>query len=463
MVTYNLLKAGGTSVANPRMMDVIINETLRIHDGALRQDASSVTVLDVSATGRQETGDIRAKNTNLLEEILRGENVGANIEEIRAREQRVLPYFGLPGDFNDENFQLMQSHLISESIYDQERYPLVATIVGERLKARQFGSAINLRREGTAVFVDYDKSGVTTTGGFRNAKKTSHTYDDIQDALSKPEYRGKIVVLGGFMGVDEETGKVTTLERGGGDTHAVWIASALGAERAYIYSDTSLKRANPRIIPEAEVIPSVTYGEMAEFIGFGAELLAYNANEAAERSLLELVLRNSYDLSQGETIISSRVSDGHGGIKGIAASPSVVLALGNLPNVPGAYNQVTNVLNKYNIGFMNEAGDLRSSSMVLTGTPDNPLEENIGLALKEIEELGLSVKLLDNHTRIGLIGEGIGRQPRGLVAIGQTLESQDLPMNMISSPIDGIALSIVTNPTNVPTVVRGLYDKVFKG
>jgi len=463
MVNYNVLKAGGTSVGTPESMEKIIEETLHIHGQAICEDQDSVTILVVSATGKQETNYIRAKNTDLLEEILRGENVKANIEEIRRREQRVLPYFCLPEDFNNENFQLMQRYLSSGDISDEERRPLVATIVGERLKARQFESILNLRREDVAIFVDYDKSGVTTTGGFRNAKKTPHTYDDIRDALSKPEYKGKIVVLGGFMGIYEETNKVTILERGGSDTHAVWIASALGAKRAYIYSNTSLRRADPDIVPEADVIPWVTYGEMAEFIGFGAEILAYSANEAAEEALLELVLRNSHDLSQGETIISSSISDGHGGIKGVAASPSIVLALGNLPNIPGAYNQVTEVLNKYNIGFMNEAGDLRSSSMVLIDTPDNPLEENIGRVSKELADLGLSFKVLYNNTRIGLIGEDIGRQPRGLVALGETLGSQGLPINMISSPIDGIALSIITNQTYVPTVVRGLYNSLFKG
>jgi aspartokinase len=171
MVNYNVLKAGGTSVGTPESMETIIEETLHIHGQALSEDQDSVTILVVSATGKQETGDIRTKNTDLLEEILRGENVNANIEEIMRREQRVLSHFGLSEDFNNENFQLMQRYLSSGDISDEEKHPLVATIVGERLKARQFESVLNLRRKDAAVFVDYDKSGVTTTGDFRNAKK----------------------------------------------------------------------------------------------------------------------------------------------------------------------------------------------------------------------------------------------------------------------------------------------------
>jgi aspartate kinase len=265
------------------------------------------------------------------------------------------------------------------------------------------------------------------------------------------------------MGIYEETNKVTTLERGGSDTHAVWIACALGAKRAYIYSDTPLKEANPGIVPNARVIDRVTYGEMAEIISYGAEILSERANEAAEESLLELVLRSTNKKNPGETVVSSRINGGYSGIKCIGAKPSVVLALSNLPDVPGAYNQVTEILNRYQIGFMNEAGDLKHSSMVVVGSPDNPLEINIGRVLRDISELGLGVSLHYDTTRIGLIGEGIGRQPKGLAAIGETLDTLGLPMNMISSPMNGIALSIITDQTHVSGVVRGLYDKVFKG
>ena len=72
MTSYNILKAGGTSVGTPEAMEVISNETLKIHSQALKKCKDSVTVLVVSATGQQETCDIRDKNTNLLEDILKG-------------------------------------------------------------------------------------------------------------------------------------------------------------------------------------------------------------------------------------------------------------------------------------------------------------------------------------------------------------------------------------------------------
>lgn len=460
-MAYNILKAGGTSVGTPSAIEIIIGEAFRIHDEELKIDGDSVTLLDVSATGKQKDGEIRDKTTDLLEKILRGENVNEYVGEIRRREERTVQHFRLPKNFNERNFQLLGKYLGEKGVSDDERYSKVVTIVGESLKARQIAAVINLLRKGGAVFVDYDKTGFTTTGGFRNAVKTTGTYDNIRRALSRPEYRGKILVVPGFTGIDEATKKITTLERGGSDTHAVGIACALGAKCAYIYSDTSLRRADPNIVSDAEVIERVTYGEMGEFIGFGSQLLAQRANDAAEQALVELYLRNTFNLKD-LTIVGSKISNGRGGVKGIAAAPSLVLALSGLPEGAGALHEVTGILTKYGVGFVNEAGDNRSSSMVVYGSPENPIEINIGYVIKEIDALGYRVALYPGRTRIGLVGEEIGATAKGLVAIGQTLDALQLPLNSTSLPVDGRALSIITDKTHVPNVVRGLYDRLFR-
>ena len=371
-----------------------------------------------------------------------------------------MQYFSLPAEFNDAWFSQLGNYIQENNMPADARYSGIVTSVGERLKAAQVAAVINKSQPSLAVHLDYDKTGVTTAGGHKFAVKTDKTYGSIKDALSLPKYKGRIIVMGGFMGIDENTSHVATLERGGSDTHAVWIGSAMGADRVYIYSDTSLRRTDPRIVADAKVIPKITYGELSEFIGFGSSIVADRANDAAEQSLVELVLKNTFQL-EDETIVSSNIAHNNGGIKGIAASPSVVLSLAGLPVGPGAYNRVTEILSGHKIGFVNEAGDRRCSSMVLVGAPENPLKQNIGYALEELDKAGFAVNVTYGMTRIGIIGEGIGRSPTGLVAIGQTLQELHLPVNQISLPIDGRAISIVTDKTHVPNVISKLYGRLF--
>lgn len=460
MATYNVLKAGGTSVGTPEAMEIIANEAGRIHSTALKSDRRAITILDVSATGEQSSGAIRDKNTNLLERMAAGENVEDYFRELREREQRAVQRFGLGAEFNDANFSLLQMYLENSQLPADKRYAGIVTSVGERLKARQMAALINNHHPGLAEYVDYDMTGVSTMGGHVNARRTSRTYVDIRGALSG-KYDGKIIVVGGFMGIDETTRHVTTLERGGSDTHAVWLAAAMGADKVYIYSDTSLRRTDPKIVPDADVIPKVTYGELSEFIGFGSKIVADRANDAAEEALLELILKNTFRLDD-QTLVSSNIAISNGGIKGVAASPSVVLSLAGLPVGPGAYNRITEILTKYKIDFVNEAGDRRYSSMVLVNSPENPLEGNIGHTLAELDKAGFTVSIHHGMTRVGIIGEGIGRSPTGLVAIGETLRDLHLPVNQISLPIDGRAISIVTDKTHVPNVVSRLYSNLFR-
>lgn len=464
MANYNVLKAGGTSVGTPSAMEIILNETFSIHDSALSQNSDSVTILVVSATGKQLDGHIRIKTTDLLEKILAGEQVEEYKREIFRREEVIAQHFGLGEGFNRENYRLLDHYLLESGVAEEGRYSKSVTIVGERLKARQFAAIFNKMRDNSAIHVDYDKTGFTTSGKLRHASATPDVQDNIMEALSRPEYRGKIVVLGGFMGIDSETGAITTLERGGSDTHAVYVACAVDANCAYIYSDTSLRRTDPRIVPEAEIVTNVSNREMTEFIGLGSEILAERANKAAEEGLLRLVLRDTFHLNGAETVVSSNTNGSYGEIKGIGACPAVVLSLGGLPNVPGAHNQVTSILRTYGVNFINEAGDTENSSMVLMGSRDRPLETNIGGIMREISQLGLRVQLNYNDLRIGLIGEGIGSQVKALIAVGRTLETAGLPVRMVSYPENGVALSLVTNQLDEHSKIRfmrTLYHNLY--
>src|SRR3989338_2180091 len=458
MVSFGALKWGGTSVGTPAALDLARAETLRYHQELLKKDSDATTIVVVSGTGKQKDSPVSEKNTDLLEQIVRGENVDRNVLEIKRREDRNASHYGLPQDFNAQNYQLLERYITDTNADTNLRYSRIVAIAGELLKRRQFAAILNLLQPDVAVEVNEKESGFYTTGGHIKASIAEITNEKIREAFSNPKYRGKIAVVAGFCGIDNGTGEISTLARGGSDASVLKYCEALGIREVPIYSDTMLRVADPAVVHYPETIREATYGEVAEFLGYGASIVAPEALDIAERNLIKLLLRDTFHLSSGETAVSVRGSNGKGNIKGIAACDNLVLSLGNLHLEPGEYSRVTDALKRYGIGFTAEAGDNRHSSLVPLDSSNGSFGVNLGHVVEEIRNSGLSFEL-KNATRIGLIGEGIETQPRALTALGQTFEALGLRLGTITKPENGIALSITTDKTYKGRVVNDLYSR----
>lgn len=108
--------------------------------------------------------------------------------------------------------------------------------------------------------------------------------------------KGEVAVIAGFQGVHAETGRVTTLGRGGSDTSAVAIAAAIGAERCDIYTDVDgVYTTDPRIVPKARRMERVTFEEMLEMASLGAKVLQVRSVELAMVHRVPTTVRSSFD------------------------------------------------------------------------------------------------------------------------------------------------------------------------
>ncbi len=108
--------------------------------------------------------------------------------------------------------------------------------------------------------------------------------------------RGEIAVVAGFQGVHADSGKVTTLGRGGSDTSAVALAAALHADRCDIYTDVDgVYTTDPRIVPKARRLDRVSFEEMLEMASLGAKVLQVRSVEVAMVHKVRLYVRSSFD------------------------------------------------------------------------------------------------------------------------------------------------------------------------
>ena len=135
---------------------------------------------------------------------------------------------------------------------------------------------------------------ITTNGAHGAARIEGIDASAITSRFANGGEAGQVAVIAGFQGVGPE-GRIATLGRGGSDTSAVAVASALGADRCDIYTDVDgVYTTDPRIVPEARRLRRVAYEEMLEMASLGAKVLQVRSVELAMTRGVRTVVRSSF-------------------------------------------------------------------------------------------------------------------------------------------------------------------------
>nr|MBL8456539.1 aspartate kinase [Zoogloeaceae bacterium] len=147
-----------------------------------------------------------------------------------------------------------------------------------------------------------------TGGQVRILTDSSHTKARILDIDEAPIRRdleaGNVVVVAGFQGVDER-GNITTLGRGGSDTTGVALAAALKADECQIYTDVDgVYTTDPRVVPEARKLDTITFEEMLELASLGSKVLQIRSVEFAGKYKVKLRVLSSFDDRGQGTLIT---------------------------------------------------------------------------------------------------------------------------------------------------------------
>ncbi len=174
-----------------------------------------------------------------------------------------------------------------------------------------------------AIALTGAQAGIITTDEFNDARILRITPEATRRYLE----RGLVAVVAGFQGVTED-GEITTLGRGGSDTTAVAMGAALAAELVEIYKDVEgIMTADPKLVPEARAIRTITYDEVSQMAALGARVLHPRAADIGREHDVRLVIRRMGDLDGGTMIVKGPqlgvpISDGR-----------PVIGLAHLPNV----------------------------------------------------------------------------------------------------------------------------------
>lgn len=323
---------------------------------------------------------------------------------------------------------------------------------GERVTSALLSIALN-ELGYKAVSFSGRKAGIITNSVFTKARIKHIDTSAIKVALKE----GKIVIIAGFQGVDEE-GNVTTLGRGGSDLSAVAVAGALDADLCEIYTDVDgVYTTDPRIEPKAKKLDKISYEEMLELASLGAKVLQNRSVELAKKLNVNLVTRSSFNNNEG-TMITKEDGMEQALVSGIALDRNQArITLRNIEDKPGIAAEIFLSLARANINvdmIIQNVGTNGATNLGFT-VPENELE----LAKKTMKEiLGDKVLLESDNAVVKVSVVGVGMKSHSGVASTafKALADEGINIGMIST--SEIKISMIVHEKYGELAVRALHE-----
>lgn len=272
--------------------------------------------------------------------VERIKRVARRIVETKEKGKKVVVVVSAMGDTTDDLISLAKR--INEHPPSREMDMLLAT--GEQVSISLLAMAIQAMGH-DVVSLTGAQCGIVTS----NVHKKARINDINTQRMEKELAAGKIIIVAGFQGVNENK-DITTLGRGGSDTSAVALAAALEAELCEIYTDVDgVYTADPRIVKDASKIDEISYEEVLEMASTGAKVLHPRSVELAEKFKVPLVVRSSYNHNEG-TIIKEDVIMEKVLVRGVALDENIAkISIFEVPDQPGIAFRLFSALAKSNI------------------------------------------------------------------------------------------------------------------
>jgi aspartate kinase len=298
---------------------------------------------------------------------------------------------------------------------------------------------------------------ILTDNAFNKARILSIDEENLRRDLNA----GYVAVVAGFQGVDE-AGNITTLGRGGSDTTGVALAAALKADECQIYTDVDgVYTTDPRIVPEARKLKTITFEEMLEMASLGSKVLQIRSVEFAGKYKVKLRVLSSFE-EEGEGTLITFEEDAMEQpiISGIAFNrdEAKVTVLG-VPDRPGIAYAILGPVAEANIDvdmiIQNVGADGTTTDFTFT-VHRNEFAKALGILKSAQASIGArEVKGDDKITKVSLVGVGMRSHSGIASSMFKTLAAEGINIQMIST--SEIKISVVIDEKYLELAVRVLH------
>ena len=369
------------------------------------------------------------------------------------------------GDTTDELLDLAAE--VTSNVVPSRELDMLLT-AGERISTAVLSMAINDLGAKAQSFTG-SQAGMITDGVHGSARLVEVRPDRIRESVEA----GNIAIVAGFQGMNRQSGDITTLGRGGSDTTAVALAAALNADVCEIYSDVDgVFTADPRIVPTAHKLDTITSEEMLEMAANGAKILHLRSVEYARRFNLKLHVRSSFSDLEGTIVVpeeSAELTPIH--LKEIPLEQPLISGVAHdrtrakitvvgVPDVPGSAAKVFGLINEAKVNL----------DMIVQNVPtDRPGVTDISFTLDQAQgdaalkalkaaqaELGFQEVIYNESVgKLSLVGAGMKTNTGVSFTFFEALSNAGVNIDMIST--SEIRISVITKLSKLDEAVRAVH------
>ena len=299
---------------------------------------------------------------------------------------------------------------------------------------------------------------ILTSGPHRNSVIEKINPDKIVEGFKKNE----VAVLAGFQGLSVND-RITTIGRGGSDNTAVFLASALNADRCDIYTDVDgVYTSDPKITSKVKKLDKVSYEEMIEMASQGAKVLQTASVESAMSKNVNVQVRSTFKPNEEGTEISI---DGESeilrAVTGVAYSKDEAkITIIDLVDEPGIAANVFKALSddSINVDMIVQNNFIERKMTNLTFTiPMGDLEKSLSILDTLKDQIAFS-KIIseDNLSKVSIIGSGMRNQPGIAAKMFECLSNNNINIEVIST--SEIKISVLIDRNKTESAVNALHS-----
>ena len=391
--------------------------------------------------------------------------VASRIVDTQKAGNDVVVVVSAMGDTTDELLDLAAE--ITSHVAPSRELDMLLT-AGERISTAILSMAINDLGAKAQSFTG-SQAGMITDGVHGSARLVEIRPDRIRESVEA----GNIAVVAGFQGMNRQSGDITTLGRGGSDTTAVALAAALKADVCEIYSDVDgVFTADPRIVPTARKLNTVTSEEMLEMAANGAKILHLRSVEYARRFNLKLHVRSSFSDLEGTIVVpeeSAELTPIH--LKEIPLEQPLISGVAHdrtrakitvvgVPDVPGSAAKVFGLINEAKVNLDMIVQNVPTDRPGVTDISFTLDQEQGPTALKALEaaqaELGFQEVIYNESVgKLSLVGAGMKTNTGVSFTFFEALSAAGVNIDMIST--SEIRISVITELSKLDEAVRAVH------
>lgn len=298
---------------------------------------------------------------------------------------------------------------------------------------------------------------IATDSAFGKARITGIESNRIFEDLKE----GRVVVVAGFQGIDEE-GNITTLGRGGSDTTAVAIAAALKADICEIFTDVDgVYTTDPNIYPKARKLPKISYDEMLEMASLGAKVLQIRSVEFAKKYNVPIHVRSSFNDNPGTIVCKEDEDMERVIVSGVTYNKNEAkIEVVRVPDIPGVAAKLFKPIAEANIVvdmIIQTSSAEKGYADVAFTVPKTDFPKALSIVKETIKEIGGKEVVSDeNIAKVSIVGVGMRSHSNVAAQMFSALAKEGINIHMIST--SEIKISCIIDSKYTELAVRALHD-----